>query len=53
MISVVNFKGFSGFRMNSEDYSAHAHEQEYIFMDGARFIVLKVEEIELKNINHV
>lgn len=37
--------------MNSEDYSAHPHEQEYLFMEGARFVVLKVEEVQLKNLN--
>ena len=50
VISVVNFKGFSGFRMNSEDYSAHPHEQEYLFMEGARFVVLKVEDVQVKDL---
>ena len=50
MISAVNYSGYCGFRLNSEDYSAYPHECEFLLMDGIRFIVLKVEEFSIERI---
>lgn len=50
VISAVNFDGFCGFRLNSEDYSAYPQEREYLLMDGIRFIVMKIEEFPVERI---
>jgi len=42
-----NHRGYSGFRLNKPQYSAHHYEQDYLLMDGTYFFVLKVEEMVL------
>ena len=41
---------YYGFRMNKEYYSAHHFERETILMDGITMLVLKVEEVTVKNV---
>ena len=43
-ISVRNWSGFSGFRLNRAQFSAHYHEDEILLFEGFKVFVLKVEE---------
>ena len=47
-ISVQNYNGFNGFRLNGEKYSAYPMEREVILLDGTKVIVMKVEEIKMR-----
>lgn len=47
LISVQNYNGFNGFRLNGEKYSAYPMEREVILLDGTKAIVMKVEEMEV------
>lgn len=49
VISVRNYRGFAGFRLNTPYYSAHSQEDEYLLMDGLRMFVLKVEDFAIDN----
>ena len=49
VISVRNYEGFCGFRLNSADYSAHPEENEYIFMEGLQLVVLKIEKVKVNS----
>ena len=51
LISVQNYNGFNGFRLNGEKYSAYPLEREVILLDGTKVIVMKVEEIDVKSMN--
>ena len=44
IISVQNYIGFNGFRLNGEKYSAYPLEREVILLDGTKVVVMKVEE---------
>jgi len=50
-ISVRNFYGFRGFRLNTPQFSAFPQEKEFVLMDGTQFYVLKVEETVIENDN--
>ena len=51
---VICFHNFScwypyyGFRMNSQNFSAHHYEREMILMDGITMLVLKIEDCQIK-----
>ena len=49
VISVRNYRGFAGFRLNQPQYSAHPHEKEFLLQDGLRMFVLKVEEVAMES----
>ena len=51
LISVQNYNGFNGFRLNGEKYSAYPLEREVILLDGTKVIVMKVEEVDVKHVN--
>lgn len=53
IISVQNYNGFNGFRLNGEKYSAYPLEREVILLDGTRVVVMKVEELEIQSSNSV
>ena len=46
-ISVQNYNGFNGFRLNGEKYSAYPQEREVILLDGTKVIVMKIEDVEM------
>ena len=50
LISVQNYNGFNGFRLNGEKYSAYPLEREVILLDGTKVVVMKVEERSAKDI---
>lgn len=52
MISIQNYRGISGFRLNHQAYSAHDHEQEFLLMEGLQVFVLKVEEATIDFADH-
>lgn len=37
---VLNYKGFTGFRMNTKNYSEHCYEKEVLLQEGFRVHVL-------------
>lgn len=45
---VLNYKGYTGFRLNTANYSEHPYEKEVLLQEGFRVHVLGVEET-----NHV
>jgi len=47
IVSVQNYNGFNGFRLNGEKYSAYPLEREVILLDGTKVVVFKVEELEM------
>lgn len=49
VISVRNYRGFAGFRLDRPQYSAHPQEKEHLLMDSLRMFVLKVEEVAWEN----
>ena len=51
LISVQNYNGFNGFRLNGEKYSAYPLEREVVLLDGTKVAVMKAEDIEVKNKN--
>lgn len=44
VISVLNYTGFKGFRLNDKRYSVYPEEQEVLLMEGFTVYVLEVEE---------
>lgn len=40
-----NYYRFKGFRLNSPDFSAFAHEKEVILAEGIEFFILDVQEV--------
>ena len=44
-----NYRGWSGFRINEEDYSPHPFEEEVMLREGLQMFVLKVEEHTMDN----
>ena len=44
---VQNYHHYTGFRMNSRKYSAHAEEKEILFMEGTEVYVMCVEEVNV------
>ena len=51
VISIQNHYGFSGFRLNSANYSAYPQEEEVLLVEGTTIFVLNVEEITIQNPN--
>ena len=49
VISVQNYYGFKCFSLNGEKYSAYPQENEVILLDGTQVVVMKVEEVEVRN----
>jgi len=49
MISVQNYYGFNGFRLNGEKYSAYPLEKEVILLDGTQVAVMKVEDVKVNS----
>ena len=50
--SVRNYRGFSGFRMSDERYTAYPQEQEYLLQEGFRVYALDVENDFVINNTH-
>jgi len=50
VISLQNYGNFSGFRANSELYSAHANEQEILLKEGAQMWVMKVDSYQVEDV---
>lgn len=48
-ITLRNFNGYNGFRLNTCDYSAFPQENEHILQDGIKLFVLKVEDTMIEN----
>ena len=42
VMSMQNYFTYYAFRLNSQQYSAHHHEDEYLLMDGIAMYVIKV-----------
>jgi len=51
-ISVRNWSGFLGFRINKAQYSAHYHEEEVLLFEGFKVNVLAIEEVDSKVFGH-
>ena len=49
VFAIQNFKGFAGFRLNLDKYSAYPAEQEVILKEGFEVHVLKVESVKVQN----
>lgn len=49
MLTIRNYYGFAGFRMDQHFYSSYAHEEEIIFNEGLKLKVLDVEEVVIDN----
>lgn len=47
VICMHNYGPFAGFRLNTENYSAHPHEKQVLLMDGAPMFVIGTEEITI------
>lgn len=47
-ISVRNWSGFNGFRVNRSQFSAHYHEEEVMLFEGFNVYVLSIEEVYAK-----
>lgn len=45
-MAVHNYWKYTGFRLDSELYSAHPREKEILFAEGTRIAVIGVDEIE-------
>lgn len=45
VIVIHNYHGFTGFRMNTEQYSSHHPEQEIVLAEGNKIAVLGVDEV--------
>jgi hypothetical protein len=48
VISVRNWHGFHGFRVNKSQFSAHYQEQEVLLFEGFKVYVLHIEEVYAK-----
>ena len=46
---LANYIRFSGFRMNQPEYSAHPEEMEILMCEGAKVVVMGVEDILINN----
>lgn len=46
VMAVHNYWKYTGFRLDSELYSAHPREKEILFAEGTRIAVIGVDEIE-------
>lgn len=44
-----NYRGWSGFRLNHEDFSAHQFEEEILLREGIQMFVMKIEEYTFEN----
>lgn len=43
VLSIQNYRGYAGFRLNLDKYSAYANEQEVLLKEGCEVYVLKIE----------
>lgn len=43
---VLNYKGYTGFRLNTANYSEHCYEREVLLQEGFRVHVLGVTETD-------
>ena len=39
---IGNYSGFSGFRLDTEEYSAYPYEKEFLFIEGLDVKVLEI-----------
>ena len=46
---IQNYFRFNGFRMNSAQFTAHPDEREVLLGEGARVIVMGVDEVYINN----
>ena len=47
MLTLVNWQGFDGFRLNDEKYSSSPEKSEYILCEGFRVHIIKINELEV------
>jgi len=41
---IQNYGGLSAWRLNTEEYSAYPHEEEYLLKEAFQFDVLRIDE---------
>ena len=51
VFSIQNYNGFKCFHLNGEKYSAYPEENEVILLDGTQVVVMKVEEVTIRNMD--
>lgn len=48
-MAMQNYRGYAGFRLNKQEYSAHPFEGQIVLREGIQMFVANVEEIEVSH----
>ena len=52
VFALQNYKGYAGFRLNEDKYSAYPLEEEVLLKEGFEVYVLRVETMTVQNRSH-
>lgn len=49
-MSIQNYRGYAGFRLNKHEYSAHPNQRQILLREGIPMFVADIESIEFNAI---